>query len=88
MKVEFLNKFVKDLDNLTVGKVKLSVIKTIELLEAANNLSEIPNLKKLKGHKSAYRIKLGEYRIGIFVEGKVVEMARFIHRKDIYKVFP
>ena len=88
MKVEFLNKFVKDLDNLTVEKVKLSVIKTIELLEAANNLSEIPNLKKLKGHKSAYRIKLGEYRIGIFVEGKVVEMARLIHRKDIYKVFP
>jgi mRNA interferase RelE/StbE len=42
----------------------------------------------LKGHKFAYRIKIGDYRIGIFVESKVVEMARFEHRKDIYKVFP
>ncbi len=38
--------------------------------------------------KFAYRIKIGDYRIGIFVESKVVEMARFVHRKDIYKVFP
>ena len=68
--------------------VKSSVIKTIELVESAKNLSEIPNLKKLKGHKSAFRIKVGDYRIGIFVEGKTVEMARVVHRKDIYKVFP
>ncbi len=88
MKVEFLSKFVKDLDKLIVGNVKESVIKVIEHVESAENLSEIPNLKKLKGHKSAYRIKIGDYRIGIFVEGKVVEMARFVHRKDIYKVFP
>jgi mRNA interferase RelE/StbE len=88
MRVEFLAKFLKDLDKLNVAHVKASVIKSIEKLEAANNLQEIQQLKKLKGHKSAYRIKIGEYRIGIFAEGKTVEMARVVHRKDIYKVFP
>lgn len=88
MKVEFLSKFIKDLEKLNVGHVKASVIKTIELVESVNNLSEIPNLKKLKGHKYAFRIKIGDYRIGIFVEDKIVEMARVVHRKDIYKVFP
>lgn len=88
MKVEFLAKFVKDVNKLNVGHVKVSDISTIELREAAESLSEIPNLKKLKGHKSAFRIKIGDYRIGIFVEGKTVEMARVVHRKDIYKVFP
>jgi mRNA interferase RelE/StbE len=88
MKVEFLAKFVKDLDKLNVPHVKSSVVKTIELLESADNLSDIQHLKKLKGHKSAFRIKIGEYRIGIFVEGKTVEIARVVHRKDIYKVFP
>jgi mRNA interferase RelE/StbE len=88
MNVEFLAKFVKDLDKLNAGHVKASVFNIIVLLEAANSLAEIPHLKKLKGHRAAFRIKIGDYRIGIFVEGKTVEMARVVHRKDIYKVFP
>jgi mRNA interferase RelE/StbE len=88
MIVEFLNKFSKDLNKLSDPQIRASLIKVIEQIESANNLSTIQNLKKLKGHKSAYRIKLGDYRIGIFVVGKVVEMARIVHRKDIYKVFP
>ena len=88
MKVEFLSKFNKDLNKLNDDHVRASVMKTIELIESAKNISAIQNLKKLKGHKSAFRIKLGDYRIGIFVEGNIIEMARIVHRKDIYKVFP
>ncbi len=88
MKVEFLAKFLKDIDKLKLAEVKESVINTIEILEAADSLADIPNLKKLKGHKFAFRIKIGDYRIGVFIEGKTVELARFVHRKDIYKVFP
>jgi len=60
----------------------------ILLLEQADSLTDIPNLKKLKGHKSAYRIKIGDYRIGLFAEGLDIELARLVHRRDIYKVFP
>ena len=88
MIVEFLSKFNKDLNKLNDKDVRASLLKTIENVESADNVTSIPNLKKLKGHKSAFRIKLGDYRIGIFVEGNVVEMARIVHRKDIYKVFP
>lgn len=88
MRVEFLAKFLKDADKLKSDSIKSNIERTIELLELVNDLKEIPNLKKLKGHKTAYRIKLGDYRIGIFVEGNTIEMARVVHRKDIYKVFP
>ncbi|WP_374754821.1 type II toxin-antitoxin system RelE family toxin [Dyadobacter psychrophilus] len=44
--------------------------------------------KKLKGFSNAYRIRIGDYRVGIFVENNIVELARIAHRKDIYKVFP
>jgi mRNA interferase RelE/StbE len=88
MIVEFLSKFNKDLNKLKDNDVRASLLKTIENVESADNVTSIPNLKKLKGHKSAFRIKLGDYRIGIFVEGNVVEMARIVHRKDIYMVFP
>jgi mRNA interferase RelE/StbE len=88
MQVEFLEKFGKDLDKVNQGFVKTAVQKTIIRVEQATNLNEIPQLKKLAGHKSAYRIRVGDYRIGIFVDGNRVQFARVANRKDIYKVFP
>jgi mRNA interferase RelE/StbE len=52
------------------------------------NLNNIPNLKKPIGHKSAYRVRLGDYRVGFFYENHKIIFARIIHRKDIYKSFP
>ena len=87
MKVEFLKKFSKDLDSISSKTVKQSLIRLIELLENAQTLEEIPNVKKLKGHKSAYRIRIGDYRLGLFLENSKILLARFLHRKDIYKIF-
>ncbi|MCC7301836.1 MAG: type II toxin-antitoxin system RelE/ParE family toxin [Bacteroidia bacterium] len=88
MKVEFLERFSKDLDKLKVKHVKDSVAKTIEKVESSSTLSEISGVKKLAGFKNAYRIRIGDYRIGIFVDGNVVQFARIANRKDIYKLFP
>ncbi len=45
-------------------------------------------MEKLKGYETYYRIKIGDFRVGIeFVEDKVI-LSRFLHRKDIYKYFP
>ena len=88
MRVEFLDKFLRDLDKLRDKTVKRSVRKVIESVEHANNFRSITNTKKLIGHKSAYRIRVGDYRIGVFVENDLVEFARIAHRKDIYDIFP
>ena len=65
MKVEFLNKFSKDIDKIPFKSTKLALLKIITEIEKADNLDDFPNLKKLAGHKSAYRIRLGDYRIVI-----------------------
>ena len=88
MKVEFLKKFSKDLDTVGVKSVKSNLLKVIESMESVNLLDEIPNTKKLKGHSSAYRTRVGDYRLGFFFENGVIQLARFIHRKDIYKILP
>ena len=88
MKVEFLKKFSKDIDQLQVKSVKQALIRVIESLESAKNLEDIPNIKKLRGHKSAYRIRIGDYRLGFFYENSIVLLARFVNRKDIYNLFP
>jgi mRNA interferase RelE/StbE len=88
MKVEFLKRFSKDLDEIKTKSVKQSIIRLIELMETIDALDKIPNTKKLKGHKNAYRTRIGDYRLGFFFENSTILIARFLHRKDIYKIFP
>jgi mRNA interferase RelE/StbE len=88
MKTEFLRQFYKDLDKIsgqgTLDDIRSSVINVEETLV----VRDIRNLKKLKGYKNAFRIKIGDFSIGVFLENDTVEFARVVHRKDIYRVFP
>lgn len=88
MQVQFTAKFSKDLDKISLKSVKNSIIQIIELIENSKDLTSIPNLKKLKGHKSAFRMRIGDYRLGFFYENNTVLLARILHRKDIYDSFP
>ena len=88
MQVEFLSKFNKDISSIKAKSTKSKLIETIGSIEKAASISEIKGLKKLKGFKDAYRVRLGDYRLGVFINKDTVQFARFIHRKDIYKLFP
>jgi mRNA interferase RelE/StbE len=88
MKVEFSNKFSKDIDALKVKSVKQALMRLIESMEAVDSLEKIPGTKKLTGHKTAYRTRIGDYRLGFFFENSTILLARFVNRKDIYKIFP
>ncbi len=88
MQVEFLSKFSNDVDRISQKSIRTKVAKLIRLMESESDLNNISNLKKLVGHKSAYRVRIGDYRVGFFYESRKVIFARIVHRKDIYKVFP
>jgi mRNA interferase RelE/StbE len=88
MRVKYLSKFLKDLDKIKTSQVKEAILEVIIEVKSANSLKNINNLKKLLGHKNAYRIRCGQYRIGFFLIENVIHFARAVHRKDIYKLFP
>lgn len=88
MQVEFRKTFKQDLKNLKDGKVLKRIQKVVEEVELANALSEIRNIKLLQGHEDFYRIRVGDYRIGLFVEGETIAFVRVLHRKEIYRYFP
>lgn len=88
MKLIFLSRFSKDLDKIKDASVKEKLISIISSAETAETVFQLRNIKKLAGDKISYRIRLGDYRIGIYYENGIIEFARIVHRKDIYKVFP
>ena len=47
-------------------------------------------LEKLSGTESAYKVRIGSYRVGVFLERdtQTLKVVRLMHRRDIYRVFP
>ncbi len=88
MKTEFKASFLKCIHKIADNNLKAKIIECIQNVELSDNIKQINDLKKLKGHKSFYRIKLGDYRIGVKIDSEVVVFVTVAHRKDIYKLFP
>jgi len=88
LKAEFRKSFVKDLE-LTADKgLKKRVKETIERVERARTLQQVEGVKKLRGGQSYYRIRIGDYRLGLVLKAGTVVFVRFLHRKDVYRYFP
>jgi len=88
LKVEFKASFARDLRKIKDISIKKQVGLVIELLEKAPNLHEITNIKKITGVDTYFRIRMGDYRIGLIVEADTIIFVRFLHRKDVYRYFP
>ena len=88
MKVEFRDSFAKDLKGVKEKGLLQRIREVIEAIENANSLVEVSNLKKLKGGGNYFRVRVGDYRVGIVLENDTIIFVRFLNRKDIYKYFP
>jgi mRNA interferase RelE/StbE len=80
--------FEKDTDEITDKKLLQSIAICINQVQKKSKLSDINNCKKLKGSKNAYRIRIGNYRIGFIFENHTIQFIRFLHRSKIYNNFP
>ena len=87
MNIEFRKSFEKDFEKLPASSKK-QVGNIIQDILSKKKLAELSSCKKLTGYKSAYRVRVGSYRIGFFYENETVELVRVLNRKDIYKYFP
>jgi mRNA interferase RelE/StbE len=88
MNIEFVSGFKKDLSQLRDKRFAEVILECIILFEKAKSLDDIPNIKKLTGHPTAYRFKKSKYRIGVYLENGTVTFAAFAPRDKIYKKFP
>ncbi len=87
MNIDIRRSFTKDADKLPAN-IKQQLVLVITTLQQAKQLTHIKDCKKIKGSKTAYRIRLSQYRIGLFFENETIELVRELGRKDIYKYFP
>ena len=88
MKIEFTSGFLQDIKKIKDKKLLKKVKETILNCEKSQSIQEIKNIKKLKGSKNFYSIRIGDYRIGLALEKDTLVFVRCLHRKEIYRFFP
>jgi mRNA interferase RelE/StbE len=88
-KIEYTKRFLKELSKLPQDiQTRAERIVFEELLSA--NPFELGYIEQMTGYADKYKIRTGNYRIGITVDkqNNLIICQRIAHRKDIYKIFP
>ena len=88
MNVKIDKSLEKDINKIKDKRILKRLHSVIIMMQNSSSLSEIKNLKKIRGTKNFYRIRIGEFRLGIIYYNKTIEIIRLLHRKDIYRYFP
>ena len=88
MELEFRDSFLKDVKHIKQAAVKKKITAVIVESRKATSLLDLKNVKKLEGTNDYYRIRIGDYRIGVKLQDKKLIFLRCLNRKDICRYFP
>jgi mRNA interferase RelE/StbE len=88
-RVEYKKQFLKELSKLPAD-IQSKAEKIVFEDLACDNPFILGYIEQMKGYADKYKIRLGQYRIGITAdkETKLIVCSRVAHRKDIYRFFP
>ncbi|HKL81469.1 MAG TPA: type II toxin-antitoxin system RelE/ParE family toxin [Desulfobacter sp.] len=89
MNLLYAKKFSKDLEGVeNNAKLKQHLLKLLEQMKQTDSLTGLNGVRKIQGYENYYRIRIGDYRLGIKATENGIELLRLLHRKDIYRRFP
>lgn len=88
MKVEYSKKFLKQLAAVP-SDIRLKIESFVfEELVSSLSIYEIGKVEKMKGYDGFYKVRFGNYRLGLVLENEIVAVKTVMHRREIYKFFP
>ncbi len=87
MEVKFDASFNRDLRRIRDADLRRRVERVIEEIEGASAITEVSGVRRIASRGRYYRIRVGDYRVGIEVEGGTVIFIRLGHRREIYRFF-
>jgi len=89
LEVRYRKAFLKDIKRLKNQAVYSEIFELAFItLPNIKMLKELSNVKAMIGYSNRYRIRIGNYRIGIELHKDVIEIVRVLHRREFYRYFP
>ena len=79
----------RDMRSVNDAALVRRVEQKIAELAAAGTIREVSQVRRLRTRRGRhYRIRVGDYRLGVTVVNQVAFLVRFGHRRDFYRGFP
>ena len=89
MQVRYRSSFRRDIRRVRNASLRRRIERKVAELEAATAISRVRGVEKVESaNGNDYRIRIGNYRLGVTVENEVAVLVAFGHRSDIYRRFP
>jgi mRNA interferase RelE/StbE len=88
VKSSFRASFQRDVKRIRDKRVLEGIRQAILNVEEADHWSKVPDIKKIQGSTNAFRIRISDHRIGLYIDGDSAEFVRVLPRRDIYRQFP
>ena len=89
MRIRLETSFNRDIRRIRDPSLLNRVNQKIAEIEAASSLRSISGIRRMSAPSgNHYRIRIGNYRIGVTMEDSTAVLTAFGHRSDIYRRFP
>ena len=91
MEVAYRKDAVKDLKKVKDGNIKKKIMKALKRIKGYNNVHDMikdPKCKKMAGAENAFRIRVGDFRVGFYATDEKIIVHRILNRQDMYNKFP
>lgn len=88
MTVEPSRQFSRDVRRLGSSHIRRRLDRTIQELIEAADITEVSGVRRLLTEGQHYRIRIGDYCLGITMAGETAVLRRFLPRGEIYRYFP
>ncbi len=86
-KVGFRAKFTQDLTAITDALLLRRIKEIMEQVKRATTFRDLPYLEPLEERGKYYRIRLGDYRLGVLFDKGTFTFVRCLGREEIYRYF-
>ena len=89
MRFRYQPVFRRDLRRIRDPLILSRVHRKIAEIEAAASIRDISNVSRMNTPGgNDYRVRIGNYRMGVTLEGDAVVLHRLLPRDEIYRRFP
>jgi mRNA interferase RelE/StbE len=88
MTVQYTTKFLKQLSRIPASERSRMELFIFSKLPRLVSVGDTGKIERMVGHPGFYKIRFGDYRVGLQQQGDILILKAVMHRKDIYKYFP
>ena len=88
MEIRYHPRFDRDTRRIRSRDLSSRLERTIAELKAASNIRAVSGVQPITGSGTYYRIRIGDYRLGLELASNTAVLLRFGHRREFYRGFP